>query len=123
MRAPVVAYSNLDAPPPTMVEPPAQVEQMPPPRELPQKKPAGEQGASRAMTLTEFAKTFQPRGGMHEVPLINPLTQAVTPVRFSLPEGMPRRILVDPQGVEFVYGLRHFVRIRFNSDGVVVTAR
>ena len=28
-----------------------------------------------------------------------------------------------PHGVEFVYGLRHFVRIRFNSDGVVVTAR
>jgi len=27
------------------------------------------------------------------------------------------------QVVEFVYGLRHFVRIQFNSDGVVVTAR
>jgi hypothetical protein len=75
------------------------------------------------MTLNQFAKTFEPRGGDDEVLLINPLTQAATPVRFSLPEGSPRRVFVDPQGVEFIYGLKHFVRIHFNSDGVVVTAR
>lgn len=75
------------------------------------------------MTLSEFANTFQPRGGRHEVLLINPLTKKATTVRFSLPEGLPRRVVVDPQGVEFVYGLRHFVRIHFNADGPVITSR
>jgi hypothetical protein len=120
VRAPFVTYSNMWTPP-VVVEPPAQtVESLPPP--LLQKQAPSEK-TGKAMSLDEFAKSFQPRGGMHDVVLINPLTQAATPVRFSLPEGMPRRVIVDPQGVEFAYGLRHFVRIHFNADGVVVTSR
>ena len=122
VRAPFVTYSNMWAPP-AVVEPPVQaVEASPPPQELPE-KPAPPAKVGKAMSLSEFAKSFQPRGGTHDLLLINPLTQAATPVRFSLPEGMPRRVIVDPQDVEFGYGLRHFVRIHFNADGVVVTSR
>ena len=116
VRAPFVTYSAV-------VEPTAQVvEILPPPQALPE-KPAPPAKVGKALSLNEFAKSFQPRGGTHDVLLINPLTQAATPVHFSLPEGMPRRVIVDPQGVEFGYGLRHFVRIHFNTDGVVVTSR
>ena len=122
VRAPFVSYSNMWTPP-VVVEPPSQaVESLPAPRVLPE-KPAPPAKVGKAMSLNEFAKSFQPRGGMHDVLLINPLTQAATPVRFSLPEGTPRRVIVDPQGVEFGYGLRHFVRIHFNADGVVATSR
>jgi hypothetical protein len=128
VRAPFFSYSNMWASPgPAVAEPGTTEEQLPPvmpPKKAPaqQQKPA-DKGTQKAMSLDEFAKTFQPRGGVHEVTLINPLTQAPTPVRFLLPEGMPRGVMVDPQGVEFRYGLRHFVRIHFNSDGVVVTSR
>src|SRR6516165_1699573 len=119
-RAPFVTYSNIWTPP-VVVEPtPQAVEVLPSPQEMPEKS-APPAKVGKAMSLSEFAKSFQPRGGMHDVLLINPLTQAATPVRFSLPEGTPRRVIVDPQGVEFGYGLRHFVRIHFNADGVVVT--
>src|ERR1700730_8528593 len=126
VRAPFVTYSNgwVPAGPPVVVEPQGQtVESLPPPQELPPQKVAPEKSAIRAMTLTEFANTFQPRGGNYEVLLINPVTKAAASVRFVLPEGTPRRVIVDPQGVEFVYSLRHFVRIHFNADGVVITSR
>ena len=123
VRAPFVTYSSVPPGPPIIVEPPQQVEPLPVPRELPKKSAPVEKDGRKAMTLDEFAKTFTGRAGLHNVLVVNPLTKAVTPVRFSLPDGMPRRVLVDPQGVEFVYGLRHFVRIHFNSDGVVVTSR
>ncbi len=118
VRAPFV-----NVPPSVMVEPTQPVEPLPLPQKSPQPNAAPDKAPSQAVTLGEFVKTFQPRGGNYDVLLINPLTKAATPVRSSLPDGMPRRVIADPQGVEFVYGVRHFVRIHFNSDGAVVTSR
>jgi hypothetical protein len=44
-------------------------------------------------------------------------------VRFSLPEGTPRRVVVRENEIEFRYGLRQFVRIQFDEDGALVTSR
>jgi hypothetical protein len=97
--------------------------ELPAPNGIPEKSTPKTEKGIRAASLGEFASTFQARGGTHEVWLINPVTGAAARVRFSLPYGSPRRIVLDPQGVDFVYGRRHFVRIHFNSDGPVVTSR
>jgi hypothetical protein len=44
-------------------------------------------------------------------------------VRFTLPEGTPTRVQLLPDGVEFTYGPRRFVRIQFDDDGAFVTSR
>jgi hypothetical protein len=75
------------------------------------------------LTLQAFAKSFQAREGSYQVKIVNPITKAPTIVRFSLPEGTPRRVIVRESEIEFSYGLRHFVRIQFDEDGALVTSR
>jgi hypothetical protein len=77
----------------------------------------------QATTLDDFAKTFKPKAGTYEVTMLNPVTKQPTPVRFILPEGTPRRVHLTRDSIEFVYGLRQWVRIEFDRDGVQVTAR
>ena len=74
-------------------------------------------------TLDAFAKSFQAKAGSYDVTLLNPVTNRPTQVRFTLPEGTPRRVIVDRNEIEFVYGLRHFVRIQFDRDGAQITSR
>ena len=50
-------------------------------------------------------------------------TNQPTTVRFCLPEGTPRRVIVKRDSIEFVYGLRQWVRIEFDRDGATVTSR
>jgi hypothetical protein len=78
---------------------------------------------AQAPTLDAFAKTFQPKAGTYEVTILNPISKQPTPVRFILPEGTPRRVHLTRDSIEFVYGLRQWVRIEFDRDGVMVTAR
>jgi hypothetical protein len=73
--------------------------------------------------METFAKQFQPRAGSYEVSMINPATGQPATVRFTLPEGMPKRVIVGRFHVEFFYGLRHFVRIEFDRDGAQVISR
>ncbi len=79
--------------------------------------------AVKVPTLEEFAGSFQPKGGSYELSIVSPVTKQVTPVRFTLPEGTPRRVQVRRNEIEFNYGIRHFVRIEFDSDGAIVTSR
>lgn len=77
----------------------------------------------QAPTLDSFAKTFQAKAGIYEVTILNPVSKQPTTVRFILPEGTPRRVHVTRDSIEFIYGLRQWVRIEFDRDGVQVTAR
>ncbi len=77
----------------------------------------------QAPTLEAFSKSFTPKAGNYEVTILNPVSKQPTTVRFILPEGMPRRTHVTRDSIEFVYGLRQWVRIEFDRDGVQVTAR
>jgi hypothetical protein len=79
--------------------------------------------AAAIMTLQQFAASFKPRGGSFDVDLINPVTKQPTKVHFTLPEGTPKRVIVNAQEVEFRYGLLHFVRIEFDRDGAQVVTR
>ena len=78
---------------------------------------------AKVPTLDQFANTFQAKGGNYEVSIVNPVTKQPTTVRFTLPEGTPRRVQVRRNEIEFDYGIRHFVRIEFDSDGAMVTSR
>jgi hypothetical protein len=77
----------------------------------------------KAMSLEQFAKTFQAKGGSFEADLINPVTNQPTKVRFTLPDGTPRSINVRRNEIEFRYGLLRFVRIEFDKDGAQVVSR
>jgi hypothetical protein len=79
--------------------------------------------ATAAPTIESFAKSFQAKAGSYEVTMLNPVTKQPTAVRFTLPDGTPRRVLVGRNQIEFVYGLRQFVRIEFDRDGVTVVSR
>jgi hypothetical protein len=96
-----------------------------PSTQLPQEEtlPPPQATAQTPLSLGDFAKTFQAREGSYQVSIINPVTKAATPVRFSLPQGTPKRVVVRGNEVEFFYGRRHFVRINFDEDGAVVTSR
>jgi hypothetical protein len=98
-------------PPPVPAPPPA-LQQVPPPVQ-----------AGQVPTLDAFAKSFQPKGGTHEATILNPLTNQPTAVRFTLPEGTPRRVIVDRNSVEWVYTLRTRVMVEFDRSGAIVTAR
>ncbi|MBI2807822.1 MAG: hypothetical protein HYX68_22805 [Planctomycetes bacterium] len=106
--------------------PPANQFAPPQPLPLPQVKenngPPPIQGAN-VPTLQEFSKTFQAKAGSYEVTLFNPATKQPTTVRFTLPEGTPRRVHVTRDSIEFNYGFRRFVRIELDRDGAVVTTR
>lgn len=78
---------------------------------------------AQAPTLDQFANTFKAKGGNYEVTILNPVTKAPTTVRFTLPEGTPRRVMVRGNEIEFEYGLRRFVRIEFDKDGAQVITR
>jgi hypothetical protein len=85
--------------------------------------PPAPQQAANVMTPEAFVKAFQPKAGSYEIELLNPVTQQPTPVRFTLPEGTPRRVNVTRREIEFSYGPRQFVRIEFDQDGALVTSR
>ena len=74
-------------------------------------------------SLEEFAKGFQPKAGSYEVTLLNPVTRQPTLVRFTLPEGTPRRVNTSRSGIEFDYGPRRYVRIQFDRDGAEIVTR
>jgi hypothetical protein len=123
-------YGPLYGPP--LVAPPATAPTMPPASEglaapkqiapLDNVPPLPIQPVS-VPTLDGFAKTFQPKAGSYDVTMINPTTNQPTQVRFTLPEGSPRRVIVNRNSIEFVYALRTWVRIEFDRDGAMVTAR
>jgi hypothetical protein len=77
----------------------------------------------QVQSIDAFAKSFQPKAGSYEVTLLNPVTNQPTTVRFTLPEGTPRRVIITRDSLEFIYGLRQWVRIEFERDGVRVTSR
>ncbi len=77
----------------------------------------------KVMTLNQFAGSFKPRAGTFEVDLLNPVTKQPTKVRFTLPAGTPKRVIVDDDEVVFRYGLFQFVRISFTASGAQVVMR
>jgi hypothetical protein len=132
-----IAPPNVYVPPmPRVVESPAPPANEPPP--LPNTPPPvpntpavpnNDNGppqpakAAQVPTLEQFAKSFQPKGGRYEVSILNPVTNQATPVRFTLPEGNPRRVDLRRNEIEFYYGIRRFVRIEFDNEGAMVTSR
>jgi hypothetical protein len=104
-------------PPPVPVPPPSFD---PPPVPIP---PPGETvvaPAPRAMTVEEFAATFQPRPGNYEAVLTHPLTGGPVKVCFTLPAGRVKKVHVHPRSLQFDYGLlKEKVTIRFFPDGDV----
>ena len=127
-------YSSIYGPVygPSVIAPPSAVPAMPLASEglpAPKQTVPFDNGApppiqlAKAPTLDGFSKTFQPKAGNYDVTIINPTTNQPTQVRFSLPEGMPRRVIVNRNSIEFVYALRTWVRIEFDRDGAMVTAR
>jgi hypothetical protein len=113
----VVNASPANSPPLPMpkVSPPA-------PAPVIESPPTALQGG-QVMTLRQFATTFQPKAGAYEVDLINPVTKQPTKVRFTLPDGTPRRVQVRDDELEFRYGPLRFVRIEFDRDGAQVVSR
>ena len=134
VRAPFVnIYVPRSYPAPYFVPPmPTPAEELPPPADLkPLPKPPAPNGdlappqpvqPNKAMTLEQFANSFQPKAGNYEVSLMNPVTKAATPVRFTLPEGTPRRVQVRSNQLEFNYGPSRYVRIEFDREGALVTS-
>lgn len=98
-------------------------EPLPAPRELREEVAPKDPQPAQAMSLVDFARTFQATAGSHEVTLINPVTKEPTAVRFTLPEGTPRRVRVGQNDIEFNYGVRRFVRVEFDNDGAQVITR
>ena len=76
-----------------------------------------------APTLEAFSKTFQAKAGSYEVSVLNPVSKQPTTVRFTLPEGTPRRVVVTRDSIEWVYGLRQWVRIELDKDGATMMSR
>jgi hypothetical protein len=77
---------------------------------------------ARPPTLAEFAATFQPAPGTYEVVLTHPVSGNPIKVTFTLPAGNPKKVHVHRREIEFDYG-RHFVRLRFDRQGVRVQSR
>ncbi len=102
--------------------PPPPKPKSPPPPQPDLREPAPVQ-PERPPTLQEFAKSFQPKAGNYELTLLNPVTQQPTVVRFTLPDGTPRRVNASERQIEFDYGPRKYVRLHFDRDGVEVTTR
>lgn len=108
---PAIPQQNIDPDllPPQPINPPVQFQPAP-------------QQAVQAMTIEDFARTFQPKAGQYEVTLLNPLTREPNVVRFTLPTGTPR-VDVFRRDIEFRYPGRTFVRIEFDRDGAQVISR
>jgi hypothetical protein len=129
---PVYGPRVISVPPPIVVQSqPAAVQPMPPASEpVPSPKliPAPDAPPQpiqpvQVSSLEAFAKSFQPKPGSYEVPLLNPVTNQPATVRFTLPDATPRRVVVTRDSIEFIYSLRQWVRIEFERDGVRVTSR
>lgn len=136
VRAPFVniyvppAGPRVYYPPPVIVESPAPMPPVQPPFQPPAPRPLPDPNAppqpidpAQATTLEAFSKTFQAKAGSYEVTLLNPVSNQPTAVRFTLPEGTPRRVIVNRDSIEFVYRIGQWVRIEFERDGVRVTSR
>jgi hypothetical protein len=101
---PVPVPPSFD-PPPVPIPPPGETVVAPPPR---------------AMTVEEFAATFQARPGAYEAVLTHPLTGRPVKVCFTLPDGCVKKVHVRPRSLQFDYGLcKEKVTIRFFRDGDV----
>ena len=126
---PVYGPRVIYLPPPIVVQsPPAESEAIP----LPQAPPIPKADPNApplplqpvpVQTLESFSRSFQPKGGSFDTTVINPVTNQPTALRFSLPEGTPRRVLVSRDSIEFVYRIGQWVRIDFDRDGAKVTSR
>jgi hypothetical protein len=131
VRAPFVNLwvpGFLPPPPPSYFQPPPWVPgpapaQTPPPPAADEVAPPPQPMNQGPMTLNDFARSFQARPGNYDVTLINPVTNQPTTVRFTLPDGSPRRVVVRGDELEFLYSRRQFVRIQFDRDGAMVTSR
>ncbi len=119
---PPVVVQTTPAPPPVVVQPQPQPFPPPPQPEAKNAPPAPLQPV-QAPTLEAFSKTFQAKAGSYEVTLLNPVNKQPTSVRFTLPEGTPRRVLVTRDSIEWVYSLRQRVIIDFDRDGATVVSR
>ena len=107
--------SSVPIAPPADPVPPVQ----PAPTTTPVSVPAPAPVAVRALTLGEFVAAFRPCPGTHEAYLVHPVTGAPVKVCFTLPPGSPRKVRVHRRDLEFVYGHRQDVEIRFLRDGRV----
>jgi hypothetical protein len=94
--------------------PPGPVE-LPP---VPAAPPPTPRVPAAAPTLAEFASTFVPQPGVHEVAVIHPATGQPVQVRFLLPSGTLRRVRVYRYRLTFDYG-RHDVALVFLRNGGV----
>jgi hypothetical protein len=131
VRAPFVTVNTRPGPvvcAPALVilsAPPVPAAPVPPPpvdseaNVLPAPRPLAE---PRPMTVAEFAASFKPQEGSYDVVILNPLTNAPTNVRFSLPAGTPRDVRVNGRDLQFDYGAGQWVRIRFGRVGARVTS-
>jgi hypothetical protein len=75
--------------------------------------------ATRPLTHREFAATFKPAPGTYDVVLLHPVTNRPVQVSFTLPPGQPRAVRTWPRQLNFDYGSRRDVGIRFLADGRV----
>jgi hypothetical protein len=115
-------------PTPQSTEPPQQQAPLPAPQKDPvpnSKMPPSPMKVSQteATTLEQFAKNFQPKAGNYDVNIVNPVNNKATNVKFTLPDGNPRRVHLRQNEIEFDYGIRHFVRIEFDNEGAMITSR
>jgi hypothetical protein len=122
VQAPGVTVSLPRAAP---VMPPAAVApapvMLPPPRPLTAAPPAAPPVPAPAVvvpTLAQFASSFQPQPGLHEVVLQHPATGQPVKVGFTLPSGTLRRVRLFRYRLAFDYG-RHDVVLVFQRNGGV----
>jgi hypothetical protein len=109
---------------PSVTVPSGTIPTGPPPRVAPPDlSPPVPSQPARAITLQQFANSFKPKAGSFDVEVINPVTKQPTRVQFTLPEGSPKRVIVNANDIEFRYGVLRFVRLEFDADGVQVTSR
>ena len=113
--------SDLPAAPASPASPAPGLKNAPRPPETDDAPPPS--AASPGLTAEAFVKSFRPKAGNYEVELINPVTNRPTTVRFTLPDGKPRRVHVSRREIEFDYGARSYVKIQFDADGAVVLSR
>jgi hypothetical protein len=123
MPPPGVVVQPQSVPAPQQFPPAPQPVQPAPKPQIKDDAPPQPVQPAQVPTLDSFAKTFQAKAGAYELALLNPITKTPTNVKFFLPEGTPRRVLVTRDSIEFIYGLRQWVRIEFDRDGATVTSR
>ncbi len=116
-------------PTPQSIEPPQQQTPLPAPQKdpVPNRDPIvplpTKINQTDAPTLEQFVKNFQPKAGNYDVSIVNPVNNKATNVKFTLPEGNPRRVHLRQNEIEFDYGIRRFVRIEFDNEGAMITSR